>query len=140
MICLMYFINFGYFSHQYFVHTGTDYARYWQYGYREAVLRTTNETNKPVIYLPDLEQPYIFYLFYQQIDPVAYQNTGGSARITKQCFRINNAYFGKCEGKIIRGSIVITGKDPDFRSKFNTDKQVIKYPDGENALNVYKIL
>lgn len=132
----LYIINFIFYTHMYFFHTNSDYSSYWQYGYREAVMETADE-KKSVIYLADIEQAYIFYLFYTKKNPLDYIREGGSSRIVKKCFSIDNAYFGKCEDRINTGSIVISAKY--IPVDFQYDRKDILYPNGEKALTIFKL-
>lgn len=134
-IMALYLINFIFYAHMYFIHTNTEYFSYWQYGYKEAVFETTHE-KKPIIYLSDVEQAYIFYLFYTQKNPLDYIREGGSARIAKECFSIDNAYFGKCEEKVKSGSIVISAKYSP--AGFQYGRKDIFYPNKETALTIYR--
>lgn len=58
----------------YFIHMNVEYSKYWQYGYKQAVdyaQAHSGQYNKIVV-STDLEQPYIFFLFYSTYDPKKY--------------------------------------------------------------------
>jgi 4-amino-4-deoxy-L-arabinose transferase-like glycosyltransferase len=140
LILSLYTVNVCYYIHQYYsyTNTNTDYEKAWQYGYREADLYINryNNTGKRVIFDSDFEQPYIFYLFYTKYDPGKYLAQGGSWRITKSCFTINNVYFGNCEQKLRNGDIhVILGENP---SQKGIIVKRITYADGEPAVTIYQ--
>lgn len=128
--------NIFYYINQYFTLTNYEYSEYWQDGYRQAV-QATAHSDKPVFYMPDIEQGYIFYLFYTQYDPQKYIQEGGSARIKKSCFQIDKEYFGACSTKIQPGDFVITSKVDD---SLNTSQKIktITYPNGLDAVTIYK--
>ncbi|HEV2339155.1 MAG TPA: glycosyltransferase family 39 protein [Patescibacteria group bacterium] len=70
------FCNFLYYLHQYYVVTPRDNALYWQYGYQQvfayAKLQEKNYQHILVTYYYD--QPYIYYLFFNKINPSWYQH------------------------------------------------------------------
>ena len=69
LICFM--INVAYYFHQYYVHTPIEYGYFWQYGYKEALSYARENEAKfdRVIMTYFYDQPYIYYLFYNKIDP-----------------------------------------------------------------------
>lgn len=136
-ILFLYTANFIYYIHNYFNHTDTDFSPYWQYGYREAVLDTKSEKDKPIIYLSDLEQPYIFYLFYTKKEPSDYLRFTGSSVRRNECFTIDNAFFGKCEDKIKPNTVVISDKFVPDAYKYK--RKDITHPNGDKALSIYRI-
>lgn len=107
---ILFFVNFIYYIHNYFTHTNNEYAIYWQYGYKEAMLEAAKyiNTDRKVVFSDKYEQPYIFYLFYTKYDPEKYIVSGGSDGIIKSCFNIDNIYFGKCMSQISKGDLYIT--------------------------------
>lgn len=68
-------INVSYYVHQYYVHTPIEYGDFWQYGYKEAfAFAQTQETIYDKIIVTYMyDQPYIYYLYYNKIDPRWYQ-------------------------------------------------------------------
>lgn len=131
--------NVSIYIHEYFKHTDTDFSAYWQYGYREAVILANEFENKNIVYLSDIEQPYIFHLFYNKVDPLTYLKDGGSERLKKDCFSINNSFFGKCEAEIREGSIVVTGKKESISQLKGIPVKVINHPNGEPAIYLYNL-
>lgn len=108
-VSLLLLLNFVYFLHNYFNHTNSEYGIYWQNGYREAMVKARElSKDNPVFISNKYEQPYIFYLFHNRINPYEYINSGGSRRIKEECFFIENVYFGTCDDKHDRGSILIS--------------------------------
>lgn len=133
-IALFYLLNIYYFFHQYFIHTNREYAKYWQYGYKEAVEYTLSlPKNTPIIFSQDIEQAPTFYLFYTKIDPYKYLADGGSKRMNGKCTNIGNIYFGECLGRISKG-FLITSTPPSIQAK---KIKTIWYPNGEESLAIY---
>jgi 4-amino-4-deoxy-L-arabinose transferase-like glycosyltransferase len=73
--------NIFYYAHMYFVHTNTQYSKYWQFGYKEAVAYATRvkDQYKKIVVSTNLEQPHMFFLFFLKYDPKAYLAGGGTA-------------------------------------------------------------
>jgi 4-amino-4-deoxy-L-arabinose transferase-like glycosyltransferase len=139
VIISLYTINFYYYMHQYYSYTNSnaDVEKAWQYGYKEAVIFANQNKNsgKRIVFSNTFEQPYIFYLFYSKYDPSAYQQKGGSNRITESCFSIDNAYFGNCKAKLRRGDYYIAlGSETDQNG--NIIKQ-FDYTNGDSAIRIY---
>ncbi len=133
-ITLFYLLNIYYFFHQYFIHTNKEYARYWQYGYKEAIEYTSSlPKDTPIIFDKDIEQALTFYLFYAKLDPSKYLLDGGSKRMNDKCKKINNIYFGECLGRISKGFLITSTPSPFAAKKLRT----ILYPNGEEALAIY---
>lgn len=117
LLTILISFNVFYYLHQYFVHTNYETQYDWQYGYEQAVNFTKDFQNQNVFFLEDMQQAYIFYLFYTKYDPASYIKSGDSANIVKECFNIDNYHFGLCEDKIKSGDMVVTtdSKDKDFK-------------------------
>lgn len=135
VVCL-YAVSIFYFVHQYLSHTNLQYAKYWQDGYKEAVLASQNLKDKPVYFAQDIEQAQAFYLFYTKKDPQSYLESGGSVRVEKECFNIDNAYFGRCDSGF---GYIITSYQP-LAAPHAQEVKKITYPNGESALSIYSIL
>lgn len=74
-IVLSFLLNIFYYFHQYYVHTPVEYGDFWQFGYKEAFLYSGSLEKKydKIIVTYAYDQPYIYYLFYNAIDPFWYQ-------------------------------------------------------------------
>lgn len=75
---LLFFIAFAgniyYYLHMYYTHTPIEHAKDWQYGYKQAVEIVKEHTADKIIVTYAYDQPYIYFLFYNPIDPAWYQN------------------------------------------------------------------
>ncbi len=72
---ILYFASFIYFLDAYFVHQPIKNAKYWHYGYKQAVqevAKVQSEYEK-IVFQQSYTQPYIYFLFFTQYDPVTYQ-------------------------------------------------------------------
>ena len=93
-ISLMLSTNVYYYLHMYWIHTPIEYAKEWQYGYKEAVaeVQKIEENYSKVVVTYKYDQPYIYLLFYNKIDPSWYQNNWGSGEVLRA-----ERSFGKYE-------------------------------------------
>lgn len=72
---VLFLLNVVYYFHQYYVHTPIEYGDFWQYGHKETfaeVSKIEDEFDR-IIVTYKYDQPYIYYLFYNKIDPAWYQ-------------------------------------------------------------------
>lgn len=141
-IGLLLLFNFIYYMHQYYVHSPIEYGYFWQYGYKEA-LNYAKENEKKfsnIIMTYEYDQPYIYYLFYNKINPVWYQknwdyNRNGTTDrfkrvIGKYIFR--NIDYSK-DIHIPNVLLIGTPKEiPDNAKVIRT----IKFPDGKTAFKI----
>lgn len=72
--------NVAYYLHQYYVVLPVEDAQYWYVGRKEMTQKIIGLKNDyDTIYVSNaLDFPYIFYLYYAKIDPVWYQQQGGT--------------------------------------------------------------
>ncbi len=75
IVITFFILNFSYYLHQYYVFTPIEYGDFWQYGNKQALKEAKLLEGKysKVVYTYGYDQPYIYYLFYNQIDPIWYQ-------------------------------------------------------------------
>jgi hypothetical protein len=117
IVSILFILNFAYYLHQYYVNTPVEYGYFWQYGNKQAVQAAKSLEGKysKIILTYEYDQPYIYYLFYNKIDPAWYQKhwdylgTGQVERmkriIGKYEFRdINFAQDGKLKNTLLIGS------------------------------------
>lgn len=84
ILVLLLAFNFYLFAHQYFTHFAKEKSSDWFYGYRQLYqfLDRKENTPKNVHFVfkgqDSLDQVHMFTLFYNKIDPKAYQENGGT--------------------------------------------------------------
>lgn len=141
IIIILFSFNLSYYFHQYFAYTNSDYGKYWQYGYKEAIdyIKKYIDTDKKIFFADDIEQGYIFYLFYNKYDPKKYIPDGGSNRINLKCYAIDNAYFGLCNDRMKKGDFYITSKQQSF-ANFKIVKKVMYTDDIQTAVWILEYL
>lgn len=110
--------QFIFYLHMYYFHWPRNYAGEWQYGYKQLVSEIKNYYNGAdhIIVSTHVGRPYIYFLFYNTIDPREYLKTAKIER--DEFFFINITGFGKYtfSGSVgeIRPqgrTIYVTGKD-----------------------------
>lgn len=69
-------LNLTYYLKSYYIDTPIKYGYFWQYGNKEAIeyARQHEDEYKKIVMTYKIDQPYIYYLFYNKIDPFWYQN------------------------------------------------------------------
>lgn len=140
--CLSFVIlcNGVYYLDQYFVQQSYYTAYDWQYGYQKAVpfVEAREGKYKKIVVSnqPPLDQSYMFFLFYLQYSPSAYQKESAKA---SGGFRENHT-FGKFTFRQIvwdkeqkDSSVVYVGRPSDFPQKVNK-LDTIYYPNGQEAI------
>ena len=75
-VVILFLLNFSYYLHQYYVHTPIEYGDFWQYGHKEAFqdAKSLEKKYDKIIFTYKYDQPYIYYLFDNRVDPSWYQN------------------------------------------------------------------
>ena len=71
VLLLALFLNFIYFTHNYFVHYPKDFSAEWQYGYKDSISYVKDvEKNYDYIQVTEtLGRPYVYYLLYTNKTP-----------------------------------------------------------------------
>lgn len=116
----------------------------WQYGYKEIF---TNDYNfhkyKRILVSDEYAQPYIFALFYQQINPSIFRNNVVRNNIDQWGFSTVASFNGFQYGKIDKmissklGNSLIFASDKDKRQNKKIVGE-IKFLDGKTAFLVYE--
>lgn len=138
VLILIMLANIFYYFYNYLNRTNSEYGKYWQYGYKEAVQYAAN-SNKNTFFANDIEQAYAFFLFYTKTDPNEYILSGGSNRIENKCFSIKNAYFGNCLDSIKKGDLFITSKSSPFLNN-KLIKEIYYEKTNESAIKIFEYL
>ena len=75
ILIFIFLYNFAYYLDAYYVHAEAHQPYYWQFGYKELVKRINElEPLYNKIEITDARgTPYIYFLFYNQYDPLKYQ-------------------------------------------------------------------
>jgi prepilin-type processing-associated H-X9-DG protein len=136
VIIIGYFI---YYVHMYFIHTNIEYSRYWYYGYRQAVEYSEAHKGeyKKIVVSTDLEQPYMFFLFFSKYDPNKYLKQGGtvSGNFDEEFNHFDKYEFRKINWQNEKrdGSVLYIGTPDEIA---HGTKANIMYLDGSPAIRI----
>lgn len=140
LITLLLMINFFYYFHQYYIHTPIEHAPDWQFGYKQAV-ESVNKYEAGVdriIFTYKYDQPYVFFLFYNKINPSWYQGNWGQGEIDR-----NRRKFGKYEFRNIDwekdknlSNVLIVGTPSEIPENASGKVADIPFPDGTIAFRI----
>jgi 4-amino-4-deoxy-L-arabinose transferase-like glycosyltransferase len=144
--CLLFAMgNMLYYLNMYFIHMNYEFSEYWQYGNEEAVMVTEKLKSKyeKVVVSTQIEQSYMFFLFYTKYDPIKYLANGGT---NSGSFEERKNVFDAYEFREIDwskekrdGSILYVGAPGDMphgniaNIKFLNGKEAIKIADQPNG-------
>ncbi len=71
---VIFLTTFFYYLQMYYVHTPIEASQDWQYGYKEAIAEIDNYPDvDKIIMTYKYDQPHVFVLFYNKVDPAWYQ-------------------------------------------------------------------
>ncbi|MBI4137330.1 glycosyltransferase family 39 protein [Candidatus Roizmanbacteria bacterium] len=140
MVCIsvLYMGNIAYYLHQYYVHTPVVYADFWQSENEKlyTYLHSVEEEYDTLYVTYAYDQPYIYYLFFNKIDPQWYQNfwrTDGQYVSDRFYKKVGKYEFRKMDGTIdLSGNkLLVTAAHevPEGAHIINT----IYFPDGTAA-------
>lgn len=141
VFCYMLFIicNIVYYFHMYFGHLNSEYSKFWQYGYKQAVQYAESHKEKyaRIVVSTKLEQPHMFFLFYTKYDPVLYLKSGGTAtggfaeyRNTFDVYQFRPFNWAREKHD---GSTLYIGTPREFPS---SNEKSIYYLNGEEAIRI----
>lgn len=122
--------NFYYYLHQYYIHYPRNWYGEWQYGYKEAVLlvRKLQDNYDYVVMSNVLGRPYIYFLFYNQINPYHYLKTRIASRDWFGFWEVggfDKYRFGMGKIKDLSGRILVVGTQEETKNLGNELDRVI---------------
>ncbi|MDP2649854.1 MAG: glycosyltransferase family 39 protein [bacterium] len=134
--------NIKYYLESYYVTTPIKYGYFWQYGYKDALsyAKDNEEKFKNIVMTYEYDQPYIYYLFYNKIDPFWYQknwdyNRNGTIDRFKRVigkYTFRNIEYSK-DINLTNTLLLGTPKEiPDDEKVI----KIIKFPDGKTAFKI----
>lgn len=142
-IIVLFSVNFGYYLYTYFVQTPIHYGYFWQYGNKEAVLyaKQNEKLYDHIIMTYAYDQPYIYYLFHNAVDPAWYQenwNYSGNGTVDRFYRKIGKYEFMNIyEKKIFDPKTLLIVAPSEIPQGAGQTKEIIYFPDGRIA---YKIV
>ena len=134
-----YIVSIFSYTYMYYVHSPVEQAEQWQYGYKQAIeVIKAQSDDKQVIMTYAYDQPYVYILFYNPIDPLWYQT-----EVHKSL--IDRAYrsFGKYEFRPIRfeedkklQNVILVGTPAEIPEGAPGIIAEIPFPDGRIAFRI----
>jgi 4-amino-4-deoxy-L-arabinose transferase-like glycosyltransferase len=136
--------NFMYYLNQYFVQQNYFASHDWQYGYKEVVAYVKSVEHKyDKIVVSDavsMEQSYMFFLFYLQYSPAAYQQEGNTTAGFREAHKFSKYEFRPInwDNEEKNPKILYVGRAIDFSGgsvlktiNYLNDRQAIKIVEGK---------
>lgn len=141
-LAFAFLINVLYYFNQYYVHTPREYGYFWQYGNKEAVeyVYKNKEKYDRVIFSYEYDQPYAFYLFYNKIDPIWYQENwnftknGIMPRFERKFDNIEFRDINYGQDKNLPNTLLVG--TPNEISESESTIKTIHFPDGSPAYRI----
>lgn len=137
--------NIFYYLHSYYIETPIKYGYFWQYGNKEAVLyaKKHEKEYEHIIMTYEYDQPYIYYLFYNKIDPAWYQkhwNYSGNGAIDRFYRKIGKYEFMNITQKQLeeKNTLLIAAPN-EVSSGVGLEKEDILFPDGKVAYRIISL-
>lgn len=132
--------NFFYYMHMYWIHTPIEYATWWQYGYKELVYEINKVKDRfdKIIITYKYDQPYIYFLFFNQFDPKRYQNQWGETTIQRAYRAFDKYEFRNIEWEndSRRLNSLIVGTPAEIPADAAGLFKQIYFPDGSVAFRL----
>lgn len=136
-------LNVVYYLHQYYAVLPIEDARDWYTGRREMTERinAVKDAYDTVYVSKSLDFPYIFYLYYSPIDPLVYQQQGGtlSGGYEENRNHVGNVKFRSIDTSLRQpaGKILFVGL-PTETFKTSPFVDTVYYPDGTPAIDFFR--
>lgn len=139
------FCNFLYYIHSYYIMTPIKYGYFWQYGNKEAVTYAKQHEDEydQIVMTYAYDQPYIYYLFYNKIDPVWYQknwNYSGNGTIDRFYRKIGKYEFMNISSiDLAKKNTLLIGTLQETAQNVGNTKKIIRFPDGRVAYRIVEL-
>lgn len=138
LVIILFILNFLYYLNLYYVHTPLEASKYWQYGYRQAIEYAKENEHKydRIVITYRYDQPYIYYLFFNKIDPSWYQKNwdyNNDDEIERMTRIIGKYEFRNIDYKVDKelGNTLLIGTPDEIPQ--NESIKEIKFIDGDVA-------
>lgn len=142
ILCISIFCNFIYYQLQYHLHQPVENAREWQYSYKQLVeyLQPLYPQFDEVIMTTSYDQPYIFFLFYEQYPLELGVNPGDFNRHYKNItfeavdiFKLRDQYKSNPQR-----TMLIIGAGDEIPPGEPIELTNIRFPNGEVSFRIVK--
>lgn len=138
IVSILLVLNTFYYFHQYFIHTPAEYAEHWQFGYKElfAYLSQVESKYDRILVTYHYDQPYIYYLLYNRVDPSTYQKAPlDYERLLRKIgkYEFRNVFWGI--DKNLKKTLVV-GTPKEIQDPEVKPVKEINFPDGTVAFKL----
>jgi len=150
-ILALYILSFAHFTYLYTRILPKEHADIWYYGYQElyAYLKKQDQDFDTIYVSGNLSVPYIYYLFYNQVDPALAQNSirhnfnddeYGFEHVDSVGKYEFLRYFSweKDKSRLLTPALLVTKSD-EIVGKEARQVQTIRYPNERGAFTIYVI-
>lgn len=142
LVCL-YIISIYYYLDMYYIQSPTEQAADWQYGYKQVVDSVNNikQDNNKVIVTYGYDQPYIYFLFYNPIDPTWYQSQWRGGEIERFNRSFGDYTFRNIDWKQDQNlqNTILVGTPGEIPADADSIIKEIKYPNGDVAFRIVEL-
>ncbi|MDQ3239743.1 MAG: glycosyltransferase family 39 protein [bacterium] len=135
-IIVAYSFNFAYYLNQYYSHQSVEYAKHWQYGYKELVTYINQNQNiyNKIVITTAYDQPYIYFLFYNKHN-IGLQINDGS--FNQKYNQIEFRRIDWSNDKNLKNTLLVGGPLEIPENETGT-LNTIKFPDGADAFRIIR--
>ena len=141
IVAILFVANFAFYLLQYYVQMPVMFSKSWYGELKEAVATTESLKHKykKIVVSTDIEQPYMFWLFYSNYDPKIYQKNGGtvSGGYDEQRNKFDKYVFQRFDRykRDENPEILYVGIPHDFTSEAKVIKKIYRL-DGSEAIYI----
>lgn len=143
LLIVLYSLSVTYYLHNYYVHYPREYSGEWQYGYREAIryIQPIRSQYNRVYMTESIGRPYMYTLFYGQVDPQDYLKTKQSYADAAGFYHVRGfgqfEFVGNALPPFEKGSLYIMpfGTAPDGARILTTIERL----NGEPVLEIFDL-
>lgn len=143
LLVFLYTVSIYYYLDMYYIQSPIEQAADWQYGYKQVVdsINDVKTGNEKVIVTYRYDQPYIFFLFYNKIDPTWYQSQWQGGEIERFNRSFGDYVFRNIDWEQDQNiqNTILVGTPGEIPVTANSMIKEIKYPNGEVAFRIVKL-
>ncbi len=136
-------VNFLYYLDLYHIHTPFEVSQAWQYGYKQAMAYVKENQGRfsKVIFTNKYDQPYIYFLFFNKIDPFWYQEVWNNKKPSQDLRSFDKYEFRRINWETdddLREVLIVgsSGDPPEIPAENVTIAKEINFLDGSVAFRI----
>lgn len=137
LLAILFFVNILFFLNLYFIHFNYHRALFWRYGYREVVQISNNYADKKVVIRGPYDFIYMYYLFYNKVNPLEFQDSVKYYPVGKDGFKYVESFGEYRFIKELRDEKEASDTLYFDNQNFNQGDNLIKLPNGDPVFKYY---